>query len=48
MIMSKIPSHNDRAKAAEAKVSSQGKSGKDYQADVQRQMYIDEVKRKRK
>ena len=46
--MSKIPSHNDRAKAAEAKVNGQGMSGKDHQAAVQRQMFIDEVKRKRK
>ncbi len=46
--MSKIPSHNDRAKAAEAKVSREGKSEKTYQGDVQRQMFIDDMKRKRK
>jgi hypothetical protein len=45
--MSTIPSQNDRAEAAEKQVSSQGKSGKEYQEDVQRQVYINEVIRRR-
>lgn len=46
--MSKTPSHNDRAKAAEAKVSREVKSEETYQGDVQRQMFIDDTKRNRK